>query len=1188
MKLWKLTVCTPMTLRRWTFTVVMMITVTGFSQVSFNVNANACQLERLNIENVTDGFSAYEWDFCEGDLSQTPSAGLVGSFTGSVKTSFEVAQYNGNWYGFYTSFSSGTITRLDFGDDLANTPTATVLSISGGLINRPYDIDLIFDGGQWYGFVANFGNSNLIRLSFGTALDSDSPSAEVVSITGTTLNGPAAADFALDNGTYYALIGNNSGTNASILSFASGITGDATGADISIGNTGTEGVKFAKDDSDWYAYVNSNRLSIIDFGSNISLTPTANEDVTLDVAITNGVHMEFFYDAGDFFLIMGDRSGNITRVNLGSDLTANSGAVTKFDTGVFTSGIISFGGLKVGSTYSFFAFGVTSNDLYRVSFPLTCGASSESSSDQEPYGVTYSTDGTFTLSVQATDANGFHNYASQSVSVSIDTSPDITFTIDEPRCTSVSNSFTSNNVSGGITSYSWDFDGDDIEDSDLQNPTFNFATPGNYEVSLIVSDGVCENYFTQSLDVFDPPVPDFSIESPLCSNSSITFQNSTNESGAGAIITYLWEFIDQPPGTVVGSATSEDAAFTFSTEGDKTIRLTASIPGCDIVTEQNVNLTSGPNADFFAASVCQGEAMQFTNTSVDAVSYSWDFGDGFMSTAENPSHIFTDAGNFFVTLTAFNALGCEDTEVVEVAVSDSPQINFDFDIPCTSTGGIQFFDLTTVDNADLVSWRWYVDDVEVSTDQNPQIVFESIGTKNIRLVVQSSNSCESSYSEDIEVLDSPTPDFTINLGCQGEASSFNDNTTSTGNPVVSWLWTVDGVNYGTQDINHVFTDAGIYDVTLEVTGQNFCSETITKSVEIIELPTINFSVLGECDNQLIRATDQSTASADPIISRRWMLDGESVGNGSQLILESLENDTYDLSLEVETEAGCIISATQQLEINVAPVSSFTSSRTYGVPEDQLTFTNTSTGGTSFQWLLDGIVTSSNQELVHIPFPNSGTYNISLVAQNSLGCYDTTTQQILIAIPEVDLAIGSFELVNENNVGRIFLEIQNLSNLPVEFIEAQIVLENTFAISEQIVQFIGVGESSLVSLNAGIPLNVSEPSYFCVKLSSQYENYVDVNPTNHEKCITIEPVIKVEDPFPNPVTDQFRLKLIVNESGTASISLINSAGKVQINAVENVSEGLNNFFIDMSILDPGIYYVLVDVLGTIHKRKVIKL
>ncbi|MQP24108.1 T9SS type A sorting domain-containing protein [Flavobacterium sp. LMO8] len=43
--------------------------------------------------------------------------------------------------------------------------------------------------------------------------------------------------------------------------------------------------------------------------------------------------------------------------------------------------------------------------------------------------------------------------------------------------------------------------------------------------------------------------------------------------------------------------------------------------------------------------------FSFTNTSQNATTYAWDFGDGNTSSEENPTHIFTSTGNFTVTLT---------------------------------------------------------------------------------------------------------------------------------------------------------------------------------------------------------------------------------------------------------------------------------------------------------------------------------------------------------------------------------------------------------------------------------------------------------------------------------------------------------------------------------------------------------
>jgi|WetSurMetagenome_2_1015567.scaffolds.fasta_scaffold00001_108 PKD repeat protein len=64
-----------------------------------------------------------------------------------------------------------------------------------------------------------------------------------------------------------------------------------------------------------------------------------------------------------------------------------------------------------------------------------------------------------------------------------------------------------------------------------------------------------------------------------------------------------------------------------------------------------------------------GQEVHFNNASDDADRYEWDFGDGVVSKAENPTHIFTGTGVFTVTLTAYNgSLESEATMDIEVFI----------------------------------------------------------------------------------------------------------------------------------------------------------------------------------------------------------------------------------------------------------------------------------------------------------------------------------------------------------------------------------------------------------------------------------------------------------------------------------------------------------------------------------------
>ena len=80
-------------------------------------------------------------------------------------------------------------------------------------------------------------------------------------------------------------------------------------------------------------------------------------------------------------------------------------------------------------------------------------------------------------------------------------------------------SFTSTSITtapGGITSYAWDFDGDSVVDSTVANPTWNYATCGDYTVSLTVTDGVnAPNTQTRANYIrTDDVTPSFTVSQP--------------------------------------------------------------------------------------------------------------------------------------------------------------------------------------------------------------------------------------------------------------------------------------------------------------------------------------------------------------------------------------------------------------------------------------------------------------------------------------------------------------------------------------------------------------------------------------------------------------------------------------------------------------------------------------------------
>lgn len=66
-----------------------------------------------------------------------------------------------------------------------------------------------------------------------------------------------------------------------------------------------------------------------------------------------------------------------------------------------------------------------------------------------------------------------------------------------------------------------------------------------------------------------------------------------------------------------------------------------------------------------------GNTVDFTNTSSNATSYSWDFGDGGMSSDENPTYTYSGEGDFTVTLTAMDDMGGSDQKSEIISISSA-------------------------------------------------------------------------------------------------------------------------------------------------------------------------------------------------------------------------------------------------------------------------------------------------------------------------------------------------------------------------------------------------------------------------------------------------------------------------------------------------------------------------------------
>jgi PKD repeat protein len=155
-----------------------------------------------------------------------------------------------------------------------------------------------------------------------------------------------------------------------------------------------------------------------------------------------------------------------------------------------------------------------------------------------------------------------------------------------------------------------------------------------------------------------------------------------------------------------------------------------------------------PTASFTTSSTTPktGEIVSFNNTSENAESFNWNFGDGGTSTQENPNHTYANVGNYSVSLEVLSKNGKQkDIATIAISVNQNitilaPVANFSYSPSSPGVGSqILFSDEST---NSPTSWQWNFGDGEVSNQKNPSHTFSSFG--NFPVVLTSTNSAGSS------------------------------------------------------------------------------------------------------------------------------------------------------------------------------------------------------------------------------------------------------------------------------------------------------------------------------------------------------------------------------------------------------------------------------------------------------------
>ncbi len=556
-------------------------------------------------------------------------------------------------------------------------------------------------------------------------------------------------------------------------------------------------------------------------------------------------------------------------------------------------------------------------------------------------------------------------------------------------------------TSGVVTGWSWSFG--DATTSMLQNPSHTYATAGTYNVSLTSTGSGGSDTDTKIgyITVSEPaPVADFT-GTPTTGDAPLTV--AFNDVSSGAVTSWAWNFGD------AGTSTLQNPSHTYTAVGTYTVTLTATGPGgSDGNTKLNYITANEPApAAEFTGSPTSGVApltVNFTDATTNMVtSWLWSFGDGGMSTLQNPSNTFTTVGTYTVSLTATGPGGVDtQTKPGYITVGNAPPVAQFTGSPLSGSFplNVTFTDQST---GVVTGWSWTFGDGGTSLLQNPTHTYNSAGTFAVALTATGPGGSDTNTKLAYVMVTDPPPvaNFTgtPTSGIAPLAVNFADATT--GN-VTAWSWTFgDGSTSMLQNPNHTYTTDGTYTVTLTSTGPGG-GNTNTKTDYItvaIALPVAEFSGTPTSGGSPLNVAF-TDLSAGAVTSWSWTF-----GDASSSSLQNPTHTytalgTYAVSLSATNSSGSDLE-TKLGYISVTdnpPIAAFSGVPVSGVTPLNVLFTDFSMGTvTNWAWSFGDGGTSTAQNPAYT-YSTAGTYAVSLTVSNGGGS-DTDTKLNYITVTQ---------------------------------------------------------------------------------------------------------------------------------------------------------------------------------------------
>ena len=673
----------------------------------------------------------------------------------------------------------------------------------------------------------------------------------------------------------------------------------------------------------------------------------------------------------------------------------------------------------------------------------------------------YHTSGSFEVTLTVVDdANAPNSTTSDSIIVFVNNPPTAVAGPDRTVAvgtTSIFDASQSTDSDGQIFEYEWDF-GNNRKAKGKIVP-FAYDRPGKYEVTLTVrdnfSDGSGIGQDSLQVIVNAPPIAEAG-ENQVVTTSEVSFDGTKSSDPDGGNLKYIWDFGDgtkstdpapkhvyKSPGQYVTTLTVMDESGTVSeTTYDQVLVEVNQRPVADAGPSQVAAPGQDVHFNGFDSYDADGEIIQFD----------WDFGDASQASGQKVKHAYEKPGTYTVNLTVRDntkQAKALDYDQTIVKVNAPPIANAGPDLLAAPGDMLSFSGQNSFDpDGKIISYHWVFSDTDTSvTGSEQRHSFAQPGFYTARLTVTDSSGASNSRSYDevrIHINQQPKADPGQDIvTCDGAIQFDGLGSVDADGDALTYFWDFgDGTSALGSRVRHVFSEGGVYPVTLKVddgTGLSNSNHSSAITVSINQPPIAKAGPSRTvCAGEVVLF--DGSGSQDPDggpLRYDWSFDDAGDANIVNPTMVFEKGGVYTVTLTVEDDSGLPCNSnTDQIIIKVAESPTAIAGPDLNVcANTRVRFDGTASHDSDgvvnrFQWDFADGDTGGGPTPEHI-FTQPGTYNVLLTVTGDQNgdCDNTDTDEVTVIVnkapeakisgPEVvpinqEIAFNASQSLSENS------------------------------------------------------------------------------------------------------------------------------------------------------------------------------